>query len=180
MSLKKNLKEVVESNPKKELYFFDESRFGTHSKLGYGWFPKGSRTPVKMKLGYQNFYVYSAVNPKEGKNISIIAPLVNTEWMNVYLEEMSKVLGDTEALLVMDQAGWHKAKGLKIPANITIIYLPPYSPELNPTERLWKYMKDHTIKNKIFSTLKQLEEAICDFINKLDDSITKSVCSFNY
>ncbi len=64
----------------KELFFFDESRFGTHSKVGHGWFKKGSRTQVKVKLGRENFYLYSAVNPRNGENFSLFAPNVNTAW----------------------------------------------------------------------------------------------------
>ena len=78
MSLKKNLLNKIKEEPDRKLFFFDESRFGTHSKLGYGWFKKGSRTQVKVKLGYKNFYVYSAVSPRDGETISIIAPKVNS------------------------------------------------------------------------------------------------------
>ncbi|KLT21765.1 transposase family protein [Wolbachia endosymbiont of Armadillidium vulgare str. wVulC] len=76
---KKNLNEVIGKYLGKELFFFDESRFGTHSKVGRGWFKKGIRTKVKIKLGRQNFYLYSAVNPKNGENSSLFAPNVNTE-----------------------------------------------------------------------------------------------------
>ncbi|KAB2977748.1 IS630 family transposase [Wolbachia endosymbiont of Scaptomyza pallida] len=106
-----------------------------------GWFKKGIRTQVKVKLGRQNFYLYSAVNPRNGESSS---SNVNTDCMNIFLEQMSQYLGTREAFLVVDCAGWHRSKGLKIPQNITLIYLPPYSPELNLVERLWQYLKDHT------------------------------------
>ena len=143
VSLKKNLAKKIEENPRKELYFFDESRFGTHSKIGHGWFPKGIRTSVSVKLGFENFYVYSAVSPKTWNDCSLLMPYVNSTCMNVFLGYIEKELGREEILLVMDGAGWHKSKGLKIPKNIEIIYLPPYSPELNPVERLWLYSKTH-------------------------------------
>ncbi|WP_341763215.1 MULTISPECIES: IS630 family transposase [unclassified Candidatus Tisiphia] len=114
------------------MYFFDESRFGTHSKLGYGWFRKGSRTQVKAKMGFQNFYVYSAVNPITGDDFTLMMPNVNTVCLNIFLAEMSKQIGEQKAIIVMDCAGWHKAKELIIATNIEILYLPPYSPELNP------------------------------------------------
>jgi len=180
MSLKKNLLNKIKEEPDRKLFFFDESRFGTHSKLGYGWFKKGSRTQVKVKLGYKNFYVYSAVSPRDGETISIIAPKVNSDWMNLYFAEMSKTLGDSKAFIVMDQAGWHKSKNLTIPENISILYLPPYSPELNPVERLWQYIKNNTIKNKIYDRLKELENEICDFLKNLHHDVTKSVCSAGY
>jgi transposase len=76
---KKNLNETISADPEKEVFFFDESRFGTHSKLGHGWFKKGTRTRVEVKIGRQNFYLYSAVNPKNGNDLSLVAPNVNTE-----------------------------------------------------------------------------------------------------
>ncbi|WP_250296576.1 transposase [Wolbachia endosymbiont of Oedothorax gibbosus] len=94
----------------KRRFFFDESRFGTHSKVGHGWFKKGSRTQVKVKIGRENFYLYSAVNPRNGEDISLLAPHVNTDCMNIFLEQMSKDLGTREAFLIMDCASWHRSK----------------------------------------------------------------------
>jgi transposase len=72
--------------------------------------------------------------------------------MNVFLKEMSKEYAGDKIVLVMDWAGWHKAKNLQVPDNIEIILLPPYSPELNPVERFWQHIKQNTIKNKIYKT----------------------------
>jgi hypothetical protein len=68
--------------------FFDEARFGTHTKIGYGWFPKGKRTPVKV--GYKAFYVYGAVPAKTGSNYCVSFPNVNTETMNEFLKMLSE------------------------------------------------------------------------------------------
>ena len=78
------------NNSDKELYFFDEARFGTHSNLGHGWFPKGTRTAVKVKLGFKNFYVYSAVHISPGKDFSLILPKVNTINMNEFLAQIGR------------------------------------------------------------------------------------------
>ncbi len=82
INLKKTKKENKEKN--EEVWFFDESRFGTHSKVGHGWFKTGIRTPVKIKLGYKNFYLYSAANPKTGEDFTLILPNVNINCMNVF------------------------------------------------------------------------------------------------
>ncbi|WP_447933038.1 IS630 family transposase [Wolbachia endosymbiont of Dactylopius coccus] len=177
---KKNLNEVIGKYPEKELFFFDESRFGTHSKTGHGWFKKGVRTKVKVKLGRENFYLYSAVNPRNGENSSLFAPNVNTDCMNIFLEQMSQYLGPREAFLVMDCASWHKSKSLKVPKNIEIIYLPPYSPELNPVERLWLYVKQNILRNKIYDTIALLESALCKFITSLTYSTIKQLCYVSY
>ena len=136
------------------LFFFDESRFGTHSKAGHGWFKKGERTSVQVKLGFQNFYIYSAVNPISGDSFTLKLPNVDTTCMNIFLEEISKEIGESEAVIIMDGAGWHKSKDLVTPKNITIKLLPPYCPELNPVERLWLYIKQNTIRNNTISRIK--------------------------
>jgi len=162
------------------LWFFDESRFGTHSKIGHGWFKTGIRTPVKVKLGYKNFYLYSATSPKTGKEFTLLLPNVNIQCMNIFLEEFAKANKDQKIVMIMDGAGWHQSKKLKIPYNIRIIILPPYSPELNPIEKLWQYIKDHTIKNRIYRTLPQLEKVVCKFISRLSPKVIMSVCRVNY
>ncbi len=98
--------------------------------------------------------------------------------MNVYLKELSKeIKGDF--ILIMDGAGWHKSKNLIIPKNIQIILLPPYCPELNLVERLWRYIKDNTIKNKVFETLTELENLVCKFVRNLGNEIIKNTCFVN-
>jgi transposase len=116
---------------------------------------------------------------KTGEDTSLIAPYANTECMNTYLKELSKDLGDKEAYVILDQAGWHRSAELKVPSNIELVYLPPYSPELNPVERFWQYLKNKTIKNVIFETLEELEKCICMFFRKVTLEETRSICS-NY
>jgi transposase len=162
------------------LFFFDESRFGTHSKLGYGWFPKGSRTRIPVKLGFQNFYVYTSLNPVSGESHSLIMPYVNTICMNVYLKHLSEFVGKGKAFLVMDGAGWHRSKTLVIPPNIQVVYLPPYSPELNPVERLWQYIKNNTIKNRIYGSLDSLEHAVSRSLVSLAPQLLINLSSCDY
>ena len=100
--------------------------------------------------------------------------------MNIFLREFAKVNRNQKIAIVMDGAGWHKSGKLIIPKNIRIIILPPYSPELNPTEKLWQYIKDHTIKNRIYKTLHELEDAVCEFVKMLTPEIIRSVFNVNY
>jgi transposase len=120
------------------------------------------------------------VSPHSGEDFTLIARNVNTKRMNVFLEHMSRYLGNRKALIVMDCAGWHKSKTLLVPSNIKIIYLPPYSPELNPVERLWLHIKRNTIRNKIYETLESLEDAIISFIKALQPQTIAHICSINY
>ena len=138
------------------------------------------RTAVKKRLGFKNFYFYTAVNPKTGAECSLLAPLVNAEWLSLFLQELSESLQSKKAFVIMDRAPWHKACHLKIPENIQIIFLPPYSPELNPVERLWQYIKDAILKNRLYDSLGLLEAAACDFINSLHSDLIRSICHINY
>lgn len=162
------------------MFFFDESRFGTHSKLGHGWFPTGERTAVKVKQGFANFYLYSAIDPKTGANFTLEIPYVNSDCMNIFLTEMSKEYAEEKIVLVMDGAGWHKAKTLQVPDNIEIIILSPYSPELNPVERFWQHVKQNTIRNQIYKSLKELKDAVVDFLRSLKAESVKSICAISY
>jgi len=169
---------------KKEKYadvlFFDEARFGTHTKLGYGWFKKGSRAITKIKIGYKSFYLYSAISACIGENVTLILPRVNTDCMNVYLKYLSEQYVGQKIALIMDGAGWHKSKGLEVPENIRIFLLPPYSPELNPVEQLWLHVKQNVLYNRLFETLEQLEEKVIDFLRTLQDHTVAQICANNY
>ena len=86
--------------------------------------------------------MYSAVAPSTGDSFSLILPEVNTQMMNIFLTHFQKHIENKKIVLIMDRAGWHCSKKLKIPSQIELIYMPPYSPELNPVERLWKWLRE--------------------------------------
>ena len=100
--------------------------------------------------------------------------------MNVFLQEMSKTYANEEIILVMDGAGWHKSKDLQVPDNIEIIILPPYSPELNPVERLWQHIKRYTIRNKIYKNIKELKTIVDEFVKNISEETIKSICTADY
>lgn len=88
-------------------------------------------------------------------------PYANTSIMNLYLKDFAKQLNpDVHALLVMDGAGWHDSKELEIPANVSILLLPPYSPELNPAELIWRQLRQRKLSNRLYSTIDDLEAAV--------------------
>jgi transposase len=95
-------------------------------------------------------------------------PEVSTEAMQVYLDEFAKTIApDEHVLLVIDQAGWHGAKRLKIPACITIEFLPPYSPELNPMERLWLFLKQKFLSHRLLDDYDAIQQALTVAWNRL-------------
>jgi hypothetical protein len=100
------------------VFFFDEGRFGLKPEIGRYWTRKGIRPVVTVHPGYANFYVYSAVCPATGDDVSLFLPYVNTDMMNIFLEHLQTALGDRHCILVLDQAGWHNSAKLQIPPNI--------------------------------------------------------------
>lgn len=179
-SLKKNIANELSSLKVSKVLFFDEARFGTHSKRGYGWFARGTRPTVNVKVGYQNFYLYGSVDVSDGSNFSLILPWVNTECLNLYLLKLSEEYSNERVALIMDGAGWHKSKDLAVPENIKIVYLPPYSPELNPVERLWLHIKSNVLTNKLYEKISDLEGALCKFIQTIKDDEVKRLCTAHY
>ena len=80
----------------------------------------------------------------------MIAPTVNTDMMNHHLRFIAEEAGaDTNVVLVLDQAGWHMAKALAAPENITLLHLPSYAPELNPVERVWAHLRSRQLSNRV-------------------------------
>jgi transposase len=97
--------------------------------------------------------------------------------MNEHLKFISRqVAPGAHAILVLDQAGWHVAKALEVPENITLLHLPPYSPKLNPVERVWAYLRSHYLSNRVFKNYDELIEVAKGAWNRLDEASLKSVC----
>jgi transposase len=162
------------------VFFFDEGRFGLKPALGKRWATMGERPVAAVKPGYSNFWVYSAVCPATGEDLTLVMPRVCTEAMNAFLAEFAAQLAGRECILVMDQAGWHVSKELEVPPNIEIVLLPPYSPELNPVERLWQWIKRHSIRNRLHLTLESVMDAVEGCIRAADALFLRSLCRCGY
>ena len=100
--------------------------------------------------------------------------------MNIFLYEFSKKYKDKNVLVILDQAGWHKAKGLKVPSNINLMFLPPYSPELNPVEKLWQWLRKEVTHNNLFKTLEALMNALEKEFRKLTSQKFAQLCHCSY
>src|SRR6476469_1553696 len=104
------------------------------------------------------------------KGAALILPACNTEAMNLHLAEIAKAVAPgAHAVLLVDQAGWHLSARLFIPANITIMPLPPKCPELNPVENIWQYMRDNWLSNRVFKSYDDIVDHCCYAWNTLID-----------
>jgi transposase len=145
--------------------------------LTHVWAPRGSRPRAIKQNEYDWIYLYGAVNPRTGDSVALLAPTVNTFVMNQHLRMISEHVGpNVHVVLVLDQAGWHVSKGLCIPENITLLPLPPYSPELNPIERLWAWLKSHQLSNRVYADYDDLLDAGSAAWNTLTTERLRSIC----
>lgn len=155
--------------------FQDEAGFGRINKPKTCWcFPK-LRPTVPCHHIREYRYAYGAVEPLTGENFFLVMPYCNTVCMNIFLAELSKTYADDYIVLVADGAAWHKSKGLCIPDNIEILPLPPYTPEMNPIEQIWKEIRKRGFKNESFRTLDLVIERLCDTISSLTPSCIRSI-----
>jgi transposase len=173
------VREVTEAHPqqKVEVWFQDEARVGPQGTLTRRWAPRGSRPTAVKQTEYEWVYLFGAVNPVTGDSSALLAPTVNTAYMNHHLRFISERIGpDVHVVLVLDQAGWHRSKGLQVPANITLLHLPPYSPELNPVERLWAFLKSHYLSNRAYDNYDDLFRTSSNAWNQLTPEQLCSIC----
>ena len=150
------------------LCFQDEARFGLKPTFRRVWAKKGQRPTAPSRVKYEWTYLYGVVEPQTGAVFWCVLPKVNTTVMNIFLREYSASLPENViALMVLDGAGWHLSGKLEVPPNIVLVVLPPYTPELNPAERLWTFVREAT-HNEAFEDLSALERRLCERCVELD------------
>src|SRR2546423_11307269 len=144
------------------------------------WGQAGSRPAARKDLGLAWAYVFGGVGPLEGKGAALIMQICNPAAMNHHLGEISsQVAADAHAVVILDGAGWHRSRGLVAPDNITLLELPPYSPELNPVERIWHYLRSHWLANSVFSSLADIMDACEMAWNRFANNhgLVRSLCA---
>jgi hypothetical protein len=135
------------------LMFQDEARFGRMSDPRSCWAPAPMRPVVNLALIREFRYEYAAVSPWDGGLDYMTSEKMNTDNMSRFLDQVSKAHGQDFMVMVLDGASSHKCKDLIVPENITLVFLPPYSPELNPSELIWNELRRNYFVNKVFDSL---------------------------
>ena len=152
------------------------------TQAGRRWARKGERPQMLYRQTRQYLALFASVCPETGEMSSLISPHMNTHAMNVHLKFLSEEHPDTCNVVVLDGAGWHRSRELEIPDNVKLIPLPPYSPQLNPVERLWAYFKSHYTRGAYFEALDEIEERVVKgaiFLHA-NPEIIKSVAAVDY
>jgi len=135
------------------LMFQDEARFGRMSDPRACWAPSPKRPKVGLALVREFRYEYAAVSPWDGALDYMTLEKMNTENMGLFLNQVSEKHQKDFMIMVLDGASSHKGKELLVPENIALVFLPPYSPELNPAEQIWNVLRRDYFANRVFDSL---------------------------
>lgn len=166
MSLKKLQIETINLIPghvaldKVDFWFQDEARIGQQNTTTRLWATKGSRPRAVKQQQFDYAYLFGAVCPSNGKTEALLAPWVNKDVMKQHLELISKsTTSGRHAVVIMDGAGWHTTDIAKDIPNVSVLKLPPYSPELNPIEQVWSWLRQHHLANRCFKSYDDILDA---------------------
>ena len=153
-----------------ELWFQDEARIGQKNKITRRWARRGTRPRAPHDQRTQWAYIFGAICPAKGKGAGLVMPYCDTHAMTAHLVEISATVDPgAHAVVMVDQAGWHMSSKLNVPHNITLLPLPSRSPELNPVENIWQFLRDNWLSNRIFKSYDDIVALCCEAWNKLID-----------
>ena len=152
-----------------EIWFQDEMRLGQKNGLVYQWARKGTRPSQPADQRYESAYLFGAVCPARDTGAALAMPFANTEAMQKHLDEIARtVMKGAHAIVLLDQAGWHTTDKLKTPKNLTLLPIPPASPELNAAENIWQYLRQTYLSNRVFKGYNEIIEACCQAWRRLE------------
>ncbi|WP_018263397.1 transposase [Methylobacterium sp. WSM2598] len=150
---------------------------------GHRWWLRGQRPPGLCDKRFASAYILAAVRPATGEDFALVLPRVCTQATNRFLADFAAtILPDTHAVLVLDGTGWHDLRSVTVPPNLTLVPLPPYSPELNPVERVWLYLRECYLSHPLLADYEAVVEACCRAWNALaaETGRIKTFCAYSY
>ena len=140
---------------------------------------RGERPRGLRQIGYEWAFLFGAVRPATGQGFALVLPEVSTAAMQEFLDGSAAGLAaDAHAVLVLDQAGWHGARSLVVPPNVTLVPLPPYAPELNPVERVWLFLRERFLSHRVLDGHEAIVEACCEAWNALTPERLRSLRAY--
>jgi transposase len=162
--------------------FADEARFGRMNRPRPCWAPAGIRPKVACQLIREYIYLYGAVAPKDGTCVYLIMPTSDTACFQAFLDALSRKFARQDILLVVDGAPNHRSGELNVPDNITLLFLPPYAPELNPKENLWEEIREKIFKNYALKSMDAVHQKLKEAVLYIQHNpqIVKSITCFPY
>jgi transposase len=161
------------------LYFEDESRFGLFTRAGKLLTARGIKPVCAFQQVFKSTYLFGAFSPIDGSHFIQNLAKCSTENFQNYLNQFSLIKPTELKIVILDNAAFHKAKKLIIPNNIVLMFLPPYSPELNPAERIWQAFK-RDFANRIFNSMDDLNYWLFGLYNNIEATTVKNITSYEY
>jgi len=162
------------------MYFQDESRFGLMTHVGRCLTAKGVKPVVTYQHAFKNTYLYGSFSPINGDTFILEIEGVDAKIFEAYLQEFYKQKPDELKILIIDNAEFHSTKNISVPENIILVNIPPYNPELNPTEKIWHYIKSR-FKNHVFENMKNLKNWLYeDVVQNLTPETIMSITNNNF
>ena len=156
---------VENENPNLKILYGDESFFRSETPLTNTWGDTKQRKSIKISSHHGTIGVIGAVDPKSGyhEELVITEGRIDSVVVNLFLKQLSKKHKGEKILLILDNASYHRNQGSKkypLPENISLMFLPPYSPDLNPQENVWKIVKEAKFKNILCKTREELQKTV--------------------
>ena len=178
-NLPDTLRHIVKSTnvfPSANLYFQDESRFGLMTHLGSCIAPRGIQPIVEYQHKFANTYLWGSYSPIDGDSFVWEINGVNGQIFQAYINAFSKHRPTELKILVIDNAGFHALNNIDVPPNIKFINIPPYSPELNPCEQIWRYIIQN-FKNQLFKNIEAVKDWLHNSVRGMSKHKIKSICA---
>lgn len=163
-----------------DVWFQDEARFGQQNTTTRLWAVKGTRPRAVRQQQFEYAYLFGAVCPSTGATEALISPVMNMEVMEQHLALISqKTKEGRHAVIIVDGAAWHQPYLADKFNNLTIIKLPPYSPELNPIEQVWSWLRQHHLANRCFKGYDDILDSCSDAWNSFVSDVkrVRKMCS---
>lgn len=170
----------IQSYSRFNIYCQDESRFGLLTLAHKALTIKGVKPLCNYQHRFDNTYLFGAFSPVNGNHLILEMPHCNSDTFQTFLEHLSKLDEEEFKIVILDNGAFHHAKSLVVPANIAFIFLPAYSPELNPAEKVW-WMIKRELKMKLFKSIEELQEALSTAVKKIaTKQAIKHLTAFTY
>lgn len=162
-----------------ELHFEDEARFGLMTTQRRRITARGVKPICTCQHAYANSWCYSTVAPASGDAFFLVLPKLNTTNMQVFVDAFAQANPHTFNVVLLDNSAVHTTPKLRLPANVALVFLPPYSPELNPVERLWQDLRGR-MAWKTFADLDGLEADLCAQVAHYTPAVVQPLTSYPY
>ena len=164
-----------------EVWSEDEARFGLKPILRRVWSPEGERPVAEVDVRYEWLWLYAATHPRTGRVFWLVLPWLDAACVQVFLTEFAARHAPEGKRIIMawDGAPAHRANGLEVPERVTLVSLPAYTPELNPSERVWPLVKEG-VANRAHDSLNELEQKVCSRCQKIGAAEVSARTSYHW